>query len=79
VISWPIGVVSNKGAHAHTGRWREARVHGTRIEGLAHPWLSPGALVVIAAVEGKVPIAVALKAAADHIEPLQPIGELLGR
>ena len=26
-----------------------------------------------------VPIAVALKAAADHIEPLQPVGELLGR
>jgi predicted PurR-regulated permease PerM len=26
-----------------------------------------------------VPIMVAVKAAADHVEPLQPIGELLGR
>ena len=26
-----------------------------------------------------VPMMVAIKAAADHIEPLQPVGELLGR
>ena len=26
-----------------------------------------------------IPIMVAIKAAADHIEPLQPLGELLGR
>jgi predicted PurR-regulated permease PerM len=26
-----------------------------------------------------VPIMIAIKAAADHIEPLQPFGELLGR
>jgi predicted PurR-regulated permease PerM len=26
-----------------------------------------------------VPITIAIKAAADHLEPLQPLGELLGR
>ena len=50
-----------------------------------------GVTGAVAAVEGNlwmwdvwglvlaVPIMVAIKAAADHIEPLQPLGELLGR